>query len=66
MLEHTQWPTTGAGREAGSTPAPPPDLASVDLRTLRVLDHPEVAAEVERLLGRTLELGESWVSEGNP
>ncbi|MEU8617024.1 hypothetical protein [Streptomyces sp. NPDC048623] len=64
MLEHTQW-RTGAGRDAG-TPPPPPDLATVDLHTLRVVDHPALVAEAERVLGRPLDLGESWVSEGNP
>ncbi|MFI8522610.1 hypothetical protein ACIGEZ_33180 [Streptomyces sp. NPDC085481] len=64
MLEHTQWPT-GAGRDAGQPPPPLPDLATVDLRTLRVMDHPDLVAEVERVLDRALELGESWASGGD-
>ncbi|MEU7026987.1 hypothetical protein ACF065_01035 [Streptomyces sp. NPDC015232] len=64
MLEHTQW-QTGAARDAGPPP-PLSDLAAVDLHTLRVVDHPALVAEAERVLGRAFDLGESWVSEGNP
>ncbi|MET9437592.1 hypothetical protein [Streptomyces sp. NPDC006551] len=64
MLEHTEW-ATGVDRDAGQAP-PLPDLTAVDLRTLRVMDHPDLVAAVDRVLGRSLELGESWVSEGNP
>ncbi|MFJ7128234.1 hypothetical protein [Streptomyces sp. NPDC098101] len=44
-------------------PARLPDLAAVDLRTLRVLDDPALVAEVDRVLGRAAELGESWFSD---
>ncbi|MGW0029089.1 hypothetical protein ACWDXD_04530 [Streptomyces sp. NPDC003314] len=44
-------------------PAHLPDLAAVDLRTLRVLDDPALVAEVDRVLGRAAELGESWFSD---
>ncbi|MGW4725145.1 hypothetical protein [Streptomyces sp. NPDC004291] len=44
-------------------PARLPDLAAVDLRTLRVLDDPVLVAEVDRVLGRAAELGESWFSD---
>ncbi|GGR04567.1 hypothetical protein GCM10010497_02300 [Streptomyces cinereoruber] len=40
-----------------------PDLAAVDLRTLRVLEDPALVAEVDRVLGRASELGESWFSD---
>ncbi|MFF5450008.1 hypothetical protein ACFY40_02020 [Streptomyces sp. NPDC012950] len=68
MFEHTGW-TSGAGRDTDRTPPPParatrlPDLAAVDLRTLRVLDDPALVAEVDRVLGRAAELGESWFSD---
>jgi hypothetical protein len=42
-----------------------PDLTTVDLRTLRVMDHPELAAAVERVLVQSLELGESWASNSD-
>ncbi|MFF4868448.1 hypothetical protein [Streptomyces sp. NPDC000961] len=61
MFEHTGW-TSGAGRDA-DRPAHLPDLAAVDLRTLRVLDDPALVAEVDRVLGRAAELGESWFSD---
>ncbi|MFD7319955.1 hypothetical protein ACFV9D_02525 [Streptomyces sp. NPDC059875] len=64
MLDHTGW-ATGVDQDAAQPP-PLPDLAAVDLRTLRGMDHPELVAEVERVLGHCRELGESWVSEGNP
>ncbi|MFC8264202.1 hypothetical protein ACFUIZ_00530 [Streptomyces cinereoruber] len=68
MFEHTGW-TSGAGRVADRTAHPPdrtarlPDLAAVDLRTLRVLEDPALVAEVDRVLGRASELGESWFSD---
>ncbi|MGA5872124.1 hypothetical protein [Streptomyces cinereoruber] len=40
-----------------------PDLAAVDLRTLRALEDPALVAEVDRVLGRASELGESWFSD---
>ncbi|MFI9118186.1 hypothetical protein ACIGW0_02065 [Streptomyces bikiniensis] len=68
MFEHTGW-TSGAGRGADRTARLPdrtarlPDLATVDLRTLRVLEDPALVAEVDRVLGRASELGESWFSD---
>ncbi|MBD0707341.1 MULTISPECIES: hypothetical protein [unclassified Streptomyces] len=67
-------PGLDAGRSAqvpsgGPTPqapraAPPfPGLGGVDLRALRVLDHPELVAEAERVLRCVAELGESWFSD---
>ncbi|MFC8586360.1 hypothetical protein ACFUGD_17720 [Streptomyces sp. NPDC057217] len=59
----------GAAHLPDRTPPPParatrlPDLAAVDLRTLRVLDDPALVAEVDRVLGRAAELGESWFSD---
>ncbi|MFF8608491.1 hypothetical protein ACF06X_21410 [Streptomyces sp. NPDC015346] len=64
MLEHREW-ATGGDPDAGQAP-PLPDLTAVDLRTLRDMDHPELVAAVDRVLGRSRDLGESWVSEGNP
>ncbi|KOX33691.1 MULTISPECIES: hypothetical protein [unclassified Streptomyces] len=68
MFEHTGW-TSGADRNTDRATHGPgraprlPDLAAVDLRTLRVLDDPALVAEVDRVLGRASELGESWFSD---
>ncbi|MEV4949478.1 hypothetical protein [Streptomyces sp. NPDC053755] len=62
MLEYTEW-ATGVDRDAGRLPHLP-DLTTVDLRTLRSLDHPGLAAAVERVLRRPAELAESWVEGG--
>ncbi|MBT2439109.1 hypothetical protein J7E93_03030 [Streptomyces sp. ISL-36] len=58
MLEHMEW-VAGVDRDAGP-PRHLPDLTAVDLRTLRFMDHPELAAAVERVLWQPLELAESW------
>ncbi|MEU4267290.1 hypothetical protein [Streptomyces sp. NPDC026092] len=63
MSEHKEW-ATGADRDAGQAPSLP-DLTAVDLRTLRVMDHPELVAAVERVLVQSLELGESWASNSD-
>ncbi|MCT4354466.1 hypothetical protein M5362_15140 [Streptomyces sp. Je 1-79] len=58
MSEHNEW-ATGVDRDNGRPPHLP-DLVSVDLRTLRVMDDPELAAAVERVLLRPPELVEAW------
>ncbi|MEU6878055.1 hypothetical protein [Streptomyces sp. NPDC046712] len=63
MSEHKEW-ATGTDRGAGQAPSLP-DLTAVDLRTLRVMDHPELAAAVEHVLVQSLELGESWASNSD-
>ncbi|WP_137993385.1 hypothetical protein [Streptomyces vilmorinianum] len=59
MLEQTER-VTGVDRDNGQPPHLP-DLAAVDLRTLRFMDDPELVAAVERVLRQPRELGESWV-----
>ncbi|CAM5320398.1 hypothetical protein [Streptomyces tanashiensis] len=58
MLEHTKR-VAGVGR-GGERPRRLPDLTTVDLRTLRFMDDPELAAAVERVLWHPQELAESW------
>ncbi|MFE5618849.1 hypothetical protein [Streptomyces sp. NPDC056463] len=58
MSEHNEW-ATGADRDDGRS-AHLPDLAAVDLRTLRGLDDPELAAAVELVLLRSPELVDAW------
>ncbi|MFF1693820.1 hypothetical protein ACFVXC_09390 [Streptomyces sp. NPDC058257] len=43
-----------------------PDLAHVDLRTLRAMDDPRLAEAVERVLAHSRELGDSWFSGDGP
>ncbi|MFF8378838.1 hypothetical protein ACF07V_22220 [Streptomyces sp. NPDC015661] len=62
MLEHTQR-VAGVDGE-GERPWGLPDLTGVDLRTLRFMDDPELAAAVERVLWHPQELGASWFVEG--
>lgn len=59
MLEHTKR-VAGVDR-GGERPWGLPDLVGVDLRTLRFMDDPELAAAVERVLWRTQDLGDSWM-----
>jgi hypothetical protein len=58
VSEHKEW-ATGVDRDNGR-PAHLPDLAAVDLRTLRVMDDPELTAAVERVLLRSPELVDAW------
>ncbi len=58
VFERTEW-TTGVGRGAGRSPQLP-DLAAVDLRTLRVMDDAVVGAAVERVLRHPSDLVVSW------
>ncbi|MEU9704173.1 hypothetical protein ACF09C_17935 [Streptomyces sp. NPDC014870] len=58
MSEHKEW-ATGVERDNGRS-AHLPDLAAVDLQTLRGMDDPELAAAVERVLLRTPELADAW------
>ncbi|GGU71635.1 hypothetical protein GCM10010275_02340 [Streptomyces litmocidini] len=58
MLEHTKR-VAGADR-GGERPWRLPDLTGVDLRTLRFMDDPELAAAVERVLWHPQELADSW------
>ncbi|MEU6933513.1 hypothetical protein [Streptomyces sp. NPDC046385] len=58
MLEHMEW-VAGVDR-ADTYPPHLPDLAAVDLRTLRFMDDPELVAAVERVLSRPGELGDTW------
>ncbi|MER5311060.1 hypothetical protein ABT034_25095 [Streptomyces sp. NPDC002773] len=58
MFERTEW-ATGVGRRAGRSPRLP-DLAAVDLRTLRVMDDAVVGAAVERVLRDPSDLVVSW------
>ncbi|KQX13932.1 hypothetical protein ASC82_08395 [Streptomyces sp. Root431] len=62
MLEHTKR-VAGVDR-GGERPWHLPDLTAVDLRTLRFMDDPELAAAVERVLWHPQELGASWFVEG--
>ncbi|MEU3477463.1 hypothetical protein ACI2LO_20170 [Streptomyces sp. NPDC033754] len=62
MLEHTKR-VAGVDR-GGERPWRLPDLTAVDLRTLRFMDDPELAAAVERVLWHPQELGASWFVEG--
>ncbi|MGH4029069.1 FxSxx-COOH cyclophane-containing RiPP peptide [Actinomycetota bacterium Odt1-20B] len=39
-----------------------PDLSGVDLRALRAMEDPVLAAAVERILARPGALGDSWWS----
>ncbi|MGW2300253.1 hypothetical protein [Streptomyces sp. NPDC001809] len=61
MLEHTKR-VAGVDRAEGR-PRRLPDLTGVDLRTLRLLDDPELVAAVERVLWNPQELGESWYED---
>ncbi|MFC9592713.1 hypothetical protein ACFTUC_23350 [Streptomyces sp. NPDC056944] len=61
MLEHTQR-VAGVDR-GGERPWGLPDLTAVDLRTLRFMDDPELAAAVERVLWDPQELEPSWFVE---
>ncbi|MFE0649655.1 hypothetical protein ACFVZH_13815 [Streptomyces sp. NPDC059534] len=58
MFERTEW-ATGVGRGAGRPPHLP-DLAAVDLRTLRVTNDAALGAEVERVLRHPSDLVVSW------
>ncbi|MFI8960867.1 hypothetical protein ACIGO8_02030 [Streptomyces sp. NPDC053493] len=58
MLEHTKR-VAGVDRAAGR-PRHLPDLTGVDLRTLRFMDDPDLAAAVERVLWHPQELADSW------
>ncbi|MFB7587425.1 hypothetical protein [Streptomyces sp. NPDC056169] len=58
MFERTEW-ATGVGRSAGRSPRLP-DLAAVDLRTLRVMDDAVLGAAVERVLLHPSDLVVSW------
>lgn len=58
MSEHKDR-ATGVDRDHGR-PEHLPDLAAVDLRTLRVMDDPELAAAVELVLLRSPELVDAW------
>ncbi|MFE6159610.1 hypothetical protein ACFQ7F_11945 [Streptomyces sp. NPDC056486] len=49
------------GPEGGPGRAPLlPDLAHVDLRTLRAMNDPRLAEAVDRVLGYSSELSETW------
>ncbi|MFB7513976.1 hypothetical protein [Streptomyces sp. NPDC056144] len=61
MFERTEW-ATGAGPRAGRSPELP-DLAAVDLWTLRVTDDAAVGAEVERVLRHPSELSAAWLED---
>lgn len=64
VSEQVKWVT---GPEGGPGRAPLLlDLAHVDLRTLRAMDDPRLAEAVERVLGHSRELGESWYSGDGP
>ncbi|MFE0645156.1 hypothetical protein ACFW2Y_26625 [Streptomyces sp. NPDC058877] len=58
MFERTEW-ATGVGRSAGGSPQLP-DLAAVDLRTLRVMDDAVVGAAVEKVLRHPEDLAVAW------
>ncbi|MER5204402.1 hypothetical protein [Streptomyces sp. NPDC002825] len=58
MLEHTKR-IAGVDR-VGGRPRRLPDLTGVDLRTLRFMDDPDLAAAVERVLWHPQELADSW------
>ncbi|MFF3841324.1 hypothetical protein [Streptomyces sp. NPDC001930] len=58
VCERTGW-ETGVGRDAvGSSHLS--DLATVDLRTLRVMDDAVLGAAVERVLLHSSDLATSW------
>ncbi|WP_328942590.1 hypothetical protein OG259_14155 [Streptomyces sp. NBC_00250] len=62
MFERTEWATgvgRSVGRSAGRSPHLP-DLAAVDLRTLRVTDDAVLGAAVERVLRHPSDLVVSW------
>ncbi|MFD0373376.1 MULTISPECIES: hypothetical protein [unclassified Streptomyces] len=61
MLEHTKR-VAGVDR-AGARPRRLPDLTGVDLRTLRFMDDPDLAAAVERVLWRPQDLADSWFED---
>ncbi|MGW4161763.1 hypothetical protein [Streptomyces sp. NPDC004788] len=61
MLEHMEW-VAGVDRADGR-PRRLPDLTGVDLRTLRFMDDPDLAAAVERVLWETQDLSDSWLEE---
>ncbi|MCX4669900.1 hypothetical protein OG453_24975 [Streptomyces sp. NBC_01381] len=64
MSEQVKWVT---GPEGGPGRAPLLlDLAHVDLRTLRAMDDPRLAEAVERVLGQSRDLGESWYGPTDP
>ncbi|MFF0472773.1 hypothetical protein [Streptomyces sp. NPDC004284] len=63
MLEHTK--RVAAVDRGSDRPWGLPDLADVDLRTLRFMDDPALAAAVERVLWHPQELGDSWFEGGN-
>ncbi|MEU9881353.1 hypothetical protein [Streptomyces phaeochromogenes] len=52
------------GRDTGRTVALP-DLTDVDLRTLRAMDDPGLAAAVDQVLGSSGEFGEVWYTGGD-
>ncbi|OEJ25054.1 hypothetical protein AR457_11860 [Streptomyces agglomeratus] len=58
-MSHWNTAVAGPGQDAGPPPAVP-DLTDADLRTLRVMDDPEVRRAVDEVLHRTRELAESW------
>ncbi|GHB20922.1 hypothetical protein GCM10010306_011890 [Streptomyces umbrinus] len=53
------------GRDTGRTVALP-DLTDVDLRTLRAMDDPGLAAAVDQVLGSSREFGEVWHTTSDP
>ncbi|MFE3070227.1 hypothetical protein [Streptomyces sp. NPDC059247] len=62
MFERTEW-AIGAGRHAdrhADRSPHRPDLAAVDLRTLRVMDDAVLGAAVERILRDPSDLVVSW------
>ncbi|MFE0136631.1 hypothetical protein ACFWY6_34475 [Streptomyces sp. NPDC059037] len=64
VSEQVKWVT---GPEGGPGRAPLLlDLAHVDLRTLRAMDDPRLAEAVERVLGHSRDLGESWYGPTDP
>ncbi|MGW5864237.1 hypothetical protein ACWFRJ_18955 [Streptomyces sp. NPDC055239] len=67
VSEQGEW-VTGPEMDPGRAPVLP-DLARIDLRTLRAMDDPGLDAAVERVLGHSRELSESWCGgngEENP
>ncbi|WP_395363438.1 hypothetical protein ACHGLA_24835 [Streptomyces sp. YH02] len=61
MCQRTGW-ATGVGQDAVRS-SQLPDLATVDLRTLRVMDDAALGAAVERVLLRPSDLVASWTED---